>query len=176
MIPSLRCLSASLVACAIILGATAAWAKRVAPADVPPVVSGNVRYEAPAFATPCDPKQNGGCVVAYDNTTGAQLWAVEVYCTRYDANTEQDAQDVFITALLLDANNQLQVTNEAGKHFTIDPSTQKVTGDATGCGESSSGCSYAGGRSATPVLMLFGALGLVGLVGARRLRLSRFHR
>jgi hypothetical protein len=139
----------------------------VPPADVPPVISGNVRYEAPPFTTPCGPKQNGGCVVAYDNTTNAQLWAVEIYCTKYDSSLEQDVQDVFITDLVLDTNSQLQVTNEAGKHFTIDPTTQKVTGDARGCSEkSSSSCSYAGRWNTLPAWLL-AIVGLVGLVGGR---------
>lgn len=158
-------------------GFAATWAKRVPPADVPPVVSGNVRYEVPHFMTPCTPNQNGGCVVGYDNASNAQLWALQVYCTKYNPNLEQDVQDVFITSLTLDANNQLQVTNEAGKHFTIEPTTQKVTGDATGCSEkSSSGCSYTGDRSETPMLLLLSALGIVGLAGVRRLRAVRFQR
>jgi hypothetical protein len=177
MIPPVRCLSAMLVACAMIGGAAAAWAKRMPPADVPPVVSGNVRYEAPQATNPCGANQAGGCVVAYDNTSKAQLWAVQVYCTKYDSNLEQDVQDVFITSLVLDNNNQLQVTNEAGKHFTIDPTTQKVTGDARGCSKgSSSGCSYAGEHSEMSALMLFAMFGLLGIVGAVRLRAARFPR
>jgi hypothetical protein len=160
-----------LVSCAMALAAANVWAKRAAPSDVPSVVSGNVRYEAPHFTTTCTPNQNGGCVVAYDNTTNAQLWALQVYCTKYDPNLEEDVQDVFITSLVLDDSNQLQVTNEASKHFTIDPITQKVTGDHTGCSEKSSGgCSYVRERPDTPTLVLLGTLGLVGLLGARRLR------
>jgi hypothetical protein len=51
-------------------------AKRTVPVDVPPVVIGDVRYEAPHFNNPCN--QNGGCVVAYDNASNAMLWFVEV--------------------------------------------------------------------------------------------------
>jgi len=155
-------------------GAADAWAKREPPADVPPVVSGNVRYEAALFMTPCDPNQNGGCVVAYDNTSNAQLWAVKVYCTKYDSYLEQDVQDVFITSLALSSTSQLQVSNEAGKHFTIDPTTQKVSGDTTGCsGRSSSGCSYAPSSSQTSWLVV---CGLVLLLDVMRMRFARSQR
>lgn len=146
---------------------TDAWAKPGAPADVPPVVSGNVRYEVPHFVTPCTPEQNGGCVVAYDNSSNAQLWAVQIYCTKYDSDLEQDVQDVFITSLTLDGNGQLQVSNERGKHFTIDPATQKVSGDARGCGGGASGCGYATTRTGAPCLAFLVVIGLVGLVVSR---------
>lgn len=169
-----KLMTVALVWTAVVLAGPSAWAKRVAPAPVPPVVSGNVRYEAPHSTNPCDPDQVGGCVVAYDNTSNAQLWAVQVYCTKYDSNLEADVQWVFINSLTLSSSGQLQVANEAGKHFTIDPQTQKVSGDATACGEkSSSGCSYAPARSKVPTYVLFAVMGLVGLLGVRRLRALR---
>lgn len=158
--------------CATVLAGVEVWAKPGPVPDVPPVISGNVRYEAPHFMTPCDSKQNGGCVVAYDNTSNTQLWAVKVYCTKYDVDLEQDVQDVLITSLTLSTSNQLQVTNQAGKRFTIDPTTQKVTGDATGCG-SSSGCSYTPGRSEMPMALVLSGIGLAALLGVRRLRAVR---
>lgn len=162
MTRSLRWLSVILLTCAIGLSTSLVAAKRGAPPEVPPVTSGNTRFEAPLEPNPCDPEQTGGCVVAYDNATGAQQWAVQVYCTKIDPNLERDVQDVFISSLALDANNQLQVSNEAGKHFTIDPVTQKVTGDARGCG-SSGGCSFAPGSGSRGLVALLLGLGLLGL-------------
>jgi hypothetical protein len=99
-----------------------ALADRLRPAEVPPVVDGNVRYEAPhgGFGNPGNPcGQIGGCVVAYDSTTDALLWSVKVCCISYDPNLEQDVQWVFITSLSFE-NGQLLVTNESGLHFAID--------------------------------------------------------
>ena len=142
---------------------TNAIAKRAAPADVPPVTIGNVRYETPHFTNPCD--QNGGCVVAYDNTTNGVLWSVKVYCTHYDTSLETDVQDVFITSLAIE-NGRILVTDEKGRHFTIDPATQQVTGDARGCdGGTSGGCSYLAARPMTTAGWLVGALGVLGFVG-----------
>ena len=128
------------LAAGITFSANPAIAKRAAPADVPPVVYDGARYEAPHFSNPCG--QNGGCVVAYDDATGAQLWALRVYCTQYDPNLETDVQDVFITSLAVE-NGQLNVTNEKGLHFAIDLHTQDVSGDARGCQEAAAaGCTY----------------------------------
>jgi outer membrane protein assembly factor BamB len=161
--PAFRnCLALTGVATVALTSANAV-AKRLPPADVPPVTSGNVRYEAPHSANPCN--QNGGCVVAYDDTTNAVLWSVKVYCTHYDTSLETDVQDVFITSLAV-ANGQVLVTDEKGRHFAIDPATQQVTGDARGCdGVTSGGCSYLALRSRPTAGWLVGALGALGFAG-----------
>ena len=124
----------------IALGPTLAQGKRSAPAEVPPVVSDGVRYEDPHTDNPCG--QNGGCVVAYDDASGALLWSLKVYCTQYDPQLEQDVQDVFITSLAVD-NGQLDVTNEKGLHFAIDLQTHAISGDARGCSEPvAGGCEF----------------------------------
>jgi hypothetical protein len=99
-----------------------------------------VRYEAPAFSSTC--AQNGGCVVAYDDVTGEQLWQALVYCTQYDPKLESDAQDVFITSLSVE-ENQLVVQDENGRRFTVDIQSRAINGDDRGCEpqKSSSGCS-----------------------------------
>src|SRR6266542_1226232 len=120
------------LAAAITLGAKPALGRRIAPQPVPPVIYAGVRYEAPHFLNPCG--QNGGCVVAYDNDTGEQLWFLEVYCTHYDPGWETDVQDVFITSMAI-TDGQLMVTNERNLHFTIDVVTRQVSGDGRGCPE-----------------------------------------
>src|SRR5262249_18003501 len=99
------------VVAAVILSANPALAKRGPPPAVPPVVYQGVRYEAPpsAFDNPCE--QEGGCVVAFDDATGAQLWFVEVYCTQYDPNLELDVQWVYISSLSI-SDGHIAVTNE----------------------------------------------------------------
>jgi hypothetical protein len=125
---------------AVVLSASTAFGKRVPPPPVAPVVSEGVRYEAPPFSNPCG--QNGGCVVAFDDATGAQLWSLKVYCTQYNPNLESDVQDVFITSIVVN-ERQLAVTDEKGRHFSIDPATRQVSGDARGCQESgASSCSH----------------------------------
>jgi hypothetical protein len=128
------------LATGLTFSANLAIAARVAPTNVPPVTYEGVRYEAPHFSNPCG--QNGGCVVAYDDATGAQLWALRVYCTQYDSNLETDVQDVFITSLAVD-NGRLNVTNEKGLHFALDLRTRDVSGDARGCQDAvARGCTY----------------------------------
>jgi hypothetical protein len=159
----------SLIGCALFLAASSASAKRMLPPDVAAVINGSVRYEAPHFNTPC--AQNGGCLVAYDNTTNAQLWAVKVYCTKYDPSLEQDVQDVFVTSLALE-NAKLQVANEKGQHFAIDPQTQEVTGDARGCEQQipSGGCSYAPSRTTSRLGWAALCLGLACLRSRKKAR------
>ena len=164
-----RCLVLATVA-AVGLVATSALGKRLAPADVPPVSSGNLRFEAPHFNNPCG--QSGGCVVAYDNSTNAILWSVKVYCTHYDTDLEEDVQDVFITSLAVE-NGQVQIANEKGQHFNLDPATQRISGDARGCdGGWASGCSYPPTRSMPKAkwLVALVALGLAGIGFAPMLR------
>lgn len=147
----------------VLLCALSANAKRLPPDELPPVVSAGVRYVVPhsAVDNPC--KQNGGCVVALDDATGNQLWFVQVYCTRYDTNLEQDVQDVYITSLTLEGDH-LVVTDEKNRRFTIDVSSHAVTGAARGCG--------VGGCSAVPGSSLAGILA-VALISRRRRRSTR---
>lgn len=162
MSPYFRRSSALVVFLGVALATTFAFGARMPPAEVAPVVNGNVRYEVPHFSNPCG--QNGGCVVAYDNATNVLLWSVKVYCTHYDPGLEQDVQDVFITSLSVE-NEKVQVANEKGLHFTIDPVTLKVTGDERGCAEgSSSGCSYLPARSIETSGGIIGIVGILGLL------------
>ena len=163
----------ALAAAVVALLASPALAKRAAPAEVAPVVDGNVRYEAPhsAFENPCG--QNGGCVVAYDNATNAVMWSVKVYCTHYDPDLEEDVQDVFITSLAVE-NGQVLVTDEKSRHFSINPFTQEVTGDARGCeGGLGGGCGLLLSRvSPSAIWSVTGlaGLGLAAILLRRRRR------
>lgn len=153
---------------AVALLTTDALAKRQLPTEVPPVVSGEVRYEAPHFNNPCG--QNGGCVVAYDNATGALMWSVKVYCTHYDPTVEEDVQDVFITALSVE-NGQILVTNESGLQFAIDTTTRQVRGGRRGCGdESGSGCHFLPARSVSTRNGFVAVAGLCGVAAILRRR------
>jgi hypothetical protein len=155
-----------LVAASLGTGSVAV-AKRLPPADVLPVIIGDVRYEVPHFNNPCG--QNGGCVVAYANATNDRLWAVKVYCTQYDSHVEADTQDVFIISLT-PKDGHLIVANEKGLQFDLDPQARTVTGDTRGCSSDSGGCGYAGG-SPHPINGAFWlGLGLAVSFAVRRLR------
>ncbi len=156
---------------AVVLAANAAWGRRAPPAPVAPARYQGVRYEAPPFNNPCE--QNGGCVVAFDDATGAELWSLKVYCTKYDPGLETDVQDVFITSLVVN-QGQLAVTNEKSFRFTVDLATREVSGDARGCQEASTGsCSHSPASPGSPrALAGYVILGLLVLV-RRRLGLTQ---
>lgn len=155
-----------------ILNSGIVWAKRPPPADVAPVSYEGLRYEAPHFNNPCG--QNGGCVVAFDEKTGTQVWSLKVYCTKYDSDLERDVQDVFITSLVIDSG-RLVVANEKALQFSIDLASRAVTGDARGCDDGTgcttcgqAGCSYSGsavsGFSIGHLAGFLGGLAIVGLL------------
>jgi len=127
--------------CGLVSGPRLAFAKRLPPADVPPVVVGDVRYEAPHYQNPCG--QNGGCVVAYDNAGNTQLWAETIYCVHYNPDLEQDVQDVFITSLVWE-DGKLRIVNEKDQQFTLVPGTRQIAGGQRDCSNGSSGCSLGG--------------------------------
>jgi hypothetical protein len=157
----------------VLLSSGTALAKREAPTEVPPVVIDGIKYAAPHFANPCG--QNGGCVVASDAATGAQLWFVKVYCVTYQPAYEMDVQDVFIETLAAGGAGLL-ITNEIGHRFTLDLKTRAVTGDLQGCETIhgtdrvlGGGCTYGRGRPGGAPLWLL-ALPLVAAFCASRSR------
>jgi hypothetical protein len=65
-------------------------------------------------------------------------------------------------------NGRILVTDENGRHFTIDPATQQVTGDARGCdGGTSDGYSYLAARSIPGRKSNEGPPGVLSAVAAR---------
>ncbi len=99
-------------------------AKRLAPADVPPVVTPEAIYSAPHFGK----GGRSGVVEARHPETKELLWKVRLYRTRYIRNLETDVQDVFIKTLVHDATHRLLVaSDEKGRVFAVDLETRKVT-------------------------------------------------
>ncbi|HZK82401.1 MAG TPA: alpha/beta hydrolase, partial [Humisphaera sp.] len=96
-----------------------AWAKRVAPKPVTPVVHSGVQYAAP--------NEDGieGQIEARNPKTGEKLWDVVIYKNKVKPNLEEDIQWVFITELAI-RGDTLRVTNERGEIFTLDLTTRKV--------------------------------------------------
>jgi hypothetical protein len=121
-----------IIAIAVLLLPQIALAKRAAPKQIAPVVSGGVRYMAPDVmpnylsiygASKCF--RSGGCVEARDRQTGKLLWQVEVYQTKYDPNMELDVQVVYINSLKID-RDKLMIKNELGDRYTVDLKTHAV--------------------------------------------------
>ncbi|MBD9358062.1 hypothetical protein [Methylomonas albis] len=102
--------------------------KRSAPEEVEPVCLGNTRYEAPLWGKNRGLGQNGGHIVAIDQSTGQELWVVCLYEIRYDPNMEEDKQDIFLTSLTVDAaGSRLLAEDERGRQFALDLFSRQVT-------------------------------------------------
>ena len=92
-----------------------------------PVRAGAVRYEVVRNARMRGFEQAGGVVAAVDGKTGAELWALKVYAVAFEPGEERDVQEVYITALKVDADGRhLLVTDERGRVFAVDLQTRKV--------------------------------------------------
>lgn len=111
------------VALALVLSvaAQAGQAKRLPPADVPPVVVGEIRYEVPRMGTPFGYAEDGGLVVARRVDSGELVWTRRIYVVVRDPRKEGDVQDVFIKELKLAPDGRhLRVLNERGRRFELD--------------------------------------------------------
>ena len=104
--------------CVVAFLTGAANAKRTVPGAVEPVTVHGVTYSAPVTAM--------GFVVAFDASSGRELWRQRIYQVRVDPSLERDVQDVFITSLTL-RGGSLVITNEHGERYTLDLATRKVT-------------------------------------------------
>ncbi len=102
--------------------------KRLEPEQLEPIVLGNTRYEVPLWGKSQDLGQNGGHVVAVNQSTGAQLWVATLYDIVYDPDMEEDKQDLFLVSLKLDtAGTRLLAEDERGRKFALDLFSRKVT-------------------------------------------------
>lgn len=120
-LPPLCRLGTAALAMALALAAQSVEAKRLAPADVPPVVVGDLRYEVPGMGTPLGDAHNGGVVVARRADSGDLVWTRRVYVVGRNPHREGDVQDVFIKSLTLAPDGRhLDVVNERGKRFELD--------------------------------------------------------
>ncbi len=104
--------------CVVALVTGPANAKRTVPRAVEPVTVRGVTYSAPETAM--------GFVVAFDASSGRELWRQCIYRVRVDPSLERDVQDVFITSLTL-RDGSLVIANERGERYALDLSTRKVT-------------------------------------------------
>ena len=108
-----------LVAAALSLPSLA-LAKRVAQAEVKPVVYQGVRYIAP------NDDGRRAYIEAWDVRTNKKLWDLTIFTNRIDPNLEEDVQHVFIKTLNVQEGT-LTVTSERGKTYRVDLKTKAVT-------------------------------------------------
>ena len=96
-----------------------AFAKRVAPAAVAPVIQEGVRYTAP--------NDDGGraYIEAWNVQTGRKLWDLTVFTNRIDPKLEADVQWVFIKSMTIQ-DGRLVITSEKGTVYRIDLTARKV--------------------------------------------------
>src|SRR6266496_4733740 len=90
--------------------------KRVAPAEVKPVVFQGVRYIAP------NDDGRRAYIEAWDVRTNKKLWDLTIFVNRIDPKLEEDIQWVFIKALRVQ-NGALIVMPERGKTYQVDLKT-----------------------------------------------------
>src|SRR5437773_4466507 len=89
-----------------------ALAKRVAPAEVKPVVHQGVRYIAP------NDDGRRAYIEAWDVQTNKKLWDLTIFTNRIDPKLEEDVQHVFIKTLNVQEGT-LTVTSERGKTYQV---------------------------------------------------------
>lgn len=101
-----------------LLFASTAFAKRGAPAEVPPVRSGDIEYRAPHGQM--------GCVEAWDVKHDKMLWRRQIYVVKFIPDLERDVQDVYLTSLKLDGKSLL-LANERKSEYRLDLDSLQVT-------------------------------------------------
>src|SRR4030095_1605572 len=97
-----------------------ALAKRVAPAQVEPVIYQGVRYIAP------NDDGRRAYIEARDVQTNKKLWDLTIFTNRIDPTLEEDVQWVFIKALNIRVGG-LFLTSERDKIYRVDLNTKAVT-------------------------------------------------
>jgi outer membrane protein assembly factor BamB len=109
---------AAFIASALLLPGLA-FAKRVAPAEVAPVIREGVLYTAP------NDDGRRAYIEAWNVQTGKKLWDLTVFTNRIDPKLEEDVQWVFIKSLTIQ-DGRLVITSETGSVYRIDLTAKKV--------------------------------------------------
>ena len=102
-----------------LLWPASAFAKRVPPTPVPPVVWQGIEYRAPL--------DHLGYVQAFETASGRMLWETEVYHVWFNPFMEEDVQWVFVSGMAVQ-DGKLLLRNEEGNVFRLDLATGQVEG------------------------------------------------
>lgn len=111
----------------VIFLSTNAFAKRLPPAEVKPLVKDGIEYNFRVEQGSCDePSKNCGMqvfLVSQDTKTGQVKWDRELYQKSFDPNLEVDVQTVFPKSLKF-KGKEIVATDEMGSTFRL-----KLTGE-----------------------------------------------
>ncbi len=102
-----------------------AFAARIEPKAVEPVIHKGIKYIAPHWGKMKNRDQNGGYIEAWDIERNELLWVLKVYTIYYNRGLEGDVQEVFITFLKIEGE-KLIVINERSDKFIIDINTKEI--------------------------------------------------
>jgi hypothetical protein len=97
-----------------------AFAKRIAPAPVEPVIHEGIRYIAP------NDDGRRAYIEAWDLQTNKKLWDLTVFTNRIDPKLEEDVQWFFIDKLSV-RDGILIVKSERGMTYQVDLRTKTIT-------------------------------------------------
>src|SRR5262245_7893757 len=97
-----------------------AFAKRLPPLKVDPVIYKGVRFVAP------NDDGRRSYIEAWNIGTNKKLWELTLFTNPIDPNLEEDAQWIFIKALNIQ-DGRLLVTSERGKTYQVDVNTKAIT-------------------------------------------------
>jgi hypothetical protein len=91
----------------LVLTSMTSIAKREPPKQVDPLEYKGIIYQTLPWAAENGTNQNGGFIQVIEKDTNKVLWQLQVYKTKYLSTMERDVQDVFITGLKIDKNNEM---------------------------------------------------------------------
>jgi len=103
-----------------LLLAQSAFAKRIAPVKVDPVIYEGIRYVAP------NDDGRRGYIEAWNVGTNKKLWELTIFTNPIDPNLEEDVQWIFIKSLHIQ-DGRLFATSERGKTYHVDLKTKEIT-------------------------------------------------
>jgi hypothetical protein len=101
-------------------------AKRRGPPEVDPVQIGALEIRALHWGRRQGLPQNGGYIEAWRASADQPEWRLRVYQINYDDRMEEDVQDVFIEHMALTPTGLLQVRDEDGREYLVNPTTRDV--------------------------------------------------
>ncbi len=101
---------------ATMMGAPMVHAKRAAPANIAPIIHKGIKYVSDHEKTP------GKFIIlvkAERLSDGVVLWKSELYSISYDPSLERDAQEVYLSSMIL-KGNRIKTIDEKGNRHIVD--------------------------------------------------------
>lgn len=97
------------------------------PPVVPPIEHRGVRYMQDVDRQRRDDGQRGGWLLALDATSGARLWAVQVYADPHDPHAPTGSPARWFARMqLLDHGERIEIEDTTGARYEVDLATRVV--------------------------------------------------